>query len=136
MKLKVKEIPREGLEIQQDLAAGEIGLGADEIKLVNPLKVQGEVHKSRGLISADLVVAGKYEFLCARCLDPVVLERKDKFVIHVDIDPTVDYVDLGEEIRQELLLAVSSIVLCKEDCKGLCPSCGVNLNNEKCKCKE
>ncbi len=135
MKIKIKEIPREGLEVDETLSAKEIGFDIDELKVVSPLAVIGEIHKVRELVSAELVVSGKYEFACSRCLDPVVLARKDKFIVHVDIDPTVDFVDFGEEIRQEMLLNISSIVLCKEDCRGLCPSCGVNLNNEKCKCK-
>ncbi len=134
MKIKVKEIPKAGLEIIEELDASAIGFGADELKVVSPLKVEGEVYKKRDLVVADLAVEGQYEFLCARCLEPVSVARQDKFNIHVDIDPTTEFVDLGEEIRQELLLSVSNIVLCKKDCKGLCPSCGVNLNNEKCKC--
>ncbi len=136
MKIKVKGIPQEGLELSEAIDALEIGFGADELKLVSPLKVEGEVYKKRDLVVADLAVEGQYEFLCARCLEPVTVSRKDQFAVHIDIDPSVEFVDLGEEIRQELLLNISTIVLCQNDCKGLCPSCGVNLNNEKCQCKE
>lgn len=136
MKIKVKEIPQEGLELSEAIDALEIGFGADELKVVSPLKVEGEVYKKRDLVVADLAVEGQYEFLCARCLEPVTVSRKDQFAVHIDIDPSVEFVDLGEEIRQELLLNISTIVLCQNDCKGLCPSCGVNLNNEKCQCKE
>ncbi len=136
MKIKVKEIPRDGLEISEELDADAFGFGADEFKVVSPLKVSGHVHKARDLLSAQMAVSAKYEFVCARCLEPVVVSRKDDFEFCVDIDSTTDFVDLGEEIRQEMLLNISMIVLCKEDCKGLCPSCGVNLNNEKCKCKK
>jgi uncharacterized metal-binding protein YceD (DUF177 family) len=136
VKIKVKGIPQEGLELSEAIDALEIGFGADELKLVSPLKVEGEVYKKRDLVVADLAVEGQYEFLCARCLEPVTVSRKDQFAVHIDIDPSVEFVDLGEEIRQELLLNISTIVLCQNDCKGLCPSCGVNLNNEKCQCKE
>lgn len=136
MKIKVKEIPQEGLELSEAIDALEIGFGVDELKVVSPLKVEGEVYKKRDLVVADLAVEGQYEFSCARCLEPVTVSRKDQFAVHIDIDPSVEFVDLGEEIRQELLLNISTIVLCQNDCKGLCPSCGVNLNNEKCHCKE
>ncbi len=135
MKIKIKEIPRTGLEIKESVKAEEIGFRDDEMKVISPLKVRGEVHKARDVVNAKVEVAGKYEFSCARCLEPVVLSRKDVFAIHVEIEPTMDFVDLGEEIRQEMLLDISTIVLCKENCKGICPVCGANLNLEKCKCK-
>jgi uncharacterized protein len=39
-------------------------------------------------------------------------------------------------IRAETMLAVASGVLCQEDCQGLCPTCGVNLNQTTCHCAE
>ncbi|MBV9278997.1 MAG: DUF177 domain-containing protein, partial [Chloroflexi bacterium] len=43
-------------------------------------------------------------------------------------------IDLKEPLRQHLLLAVELMPLCRQDCRGLCPSCGVNLNVEQCAC--
>ncbi|MCC6759018.1 MAG: DUF177 domain-containing protein [Candidatus Omnitrophica bacterium] len=136
MKIKTKDIPKEGLEIKETVTADELGFAIEDLKVLTPLKVVGEIEKTRSSVSAQVEVAGKYEFLCARCLEPVTKQRKDEFDIHVEIEPTDDVVDLGEEIRQELVVSLSPIVLCKEDCKGICPSCGANLNKEKCKCKK
>jgi len=44
-------------------------------------------------------------------------------------------VELDDVIREALVLALPSKPLCNEDCRGLCPNCGVNLNEESCKCK-
>lgn len=136
MKIRTKDIPREGLEIKETLTADELGFNVEDLKVLSPLKVSGEIEKTRNTASAHIEVAGKYEFFCSRCLEPVTKQRKDEFVIHVEIEPTEDTIDLGEEIRQELVLSLSPIVVCKESCKGLCPTCGVNLNNEKCTCKK
>jgi uncharacterized protein len=47
----------------------------------------------------------------------------------------MDFVDITDDIRQELVVALTSgIVLCLPNCKGLCPNCGVNLNEERCHC--
>lgn len=135
MKIKVKEIPRDGLQINETIDAEKIGLIDDEFKVVSPLKITGEVHRSRTTITSELQVSGKYEFSCARCLEKVVVPRKDDIALDTQLEPTDDIFDLGEEIRQEIILDVPNIVLCKPDCRGLCPGCGVNLNNEKCKCK-
>ncbi len=43
-------------------------------------------------------------------------------------------VDLREAVRQNLVLAIELIPLCRDDCLGLCPSCGVNRNLESCSC--
>ncbi len=45
-------------------------------------------------------------------------------------------IDLSTDIRENLLLVIPMKHLCKEDCLGLCPSCGVNLNYETCECKQ
>ncbi|MCX5974184.1 MAG: DUF177 domain-containing protein [Coprothermobacterota bacterium] len=45
-----------------------------------------------------------------------------------------DRLDLGEAIRQNMLLSVPTFPLCKEDCEGLCPGCGTNLNICDCGC--
>lgn len=44
-------------------------------------------------------------------------------------------VDLSDVIREALVLTLPSKPLCDESCRGLCPNCGVNLNEESCKCK-
>ena len=44
-------------------------------------------------------------------------------------------VDLGPLIREQVLLALPTRPLCQEDCRGLCPQCGVNLNHTECDCR-
>ena len=46
-----------------------------------------------------------------------------------------DTIDLGELMRDEFYLALPMKPLCKDDCKGLCPTCGTNWNRETCTCK-
>ena len=46
-----------------------------------------------------------------------------------------DTIDLGELMRDEFYLALPMKPLCRPDCKGLCPMCGVNWNRETCTCK-
>ena len=50
------------------------------------------------------------------------------------IAPETSSIDISEDVRQYLLLAVPLKVLCREECKGLCPRCGVNLNQGHCEC--
>jgi uncharacterized protein len=50
------------------------------------------------------------------------------------ISPNTHEIDLSFGVRESLLLALPMKVLCSEDCKGLCPHCGANLNEESCDC--
>ena len=45
-------------------------------------------------------------------------------------------IDLEPVFREQFVLAVPFAPLCREDCKGLCPHCGTNLNLEQCSCSE
>ncbi|MGB5289790.1 MAG: DUF177 domain-containing protein [Ignavibacteriaceae bacterium] len=59
-------------------------------------------------------------------------EKMDVVYMH----PETDKIDLTEDIRDYALLAVPMKKLCSENCRGLCPNCGINLNDNKCDCKE
>jgi uncharacterized protein len=63
----------------------------------------------------------------------------DLEVEEADLDEQLvegDEVDLTEIIREQILLNLPEQVLCKEDCKGLCPQCGANRNLIDCDCGE
>lgn len=135
MKIKIKDIPKQGLDIEKQIQASEIDLQDEkEYKFDSPLSVSAHIEKINDVILADTKVLGKYGFSCARCLEPVSEKREDHFEISFDYDSELEEINLGEEIRQELIVALFKVVLCAGDCKGLCLSCGANLNKEKCKC--
>lgn len=52
------------------------------------------------------------------------------------IDPDQETIVLDDEVRQTILLAIPLKMLCQDACQGLCPRCGVDLNNEQCQCAE
>ena len=47
-----------------------------------------------------------------------------------------DQIDLAPLVAEQLILALPSRALCREDCQGLCPSCGTNLNLHQCGCAQ
>jgi uncharacterized metal-binding protein YceD (DUF177 family) len=47
----------------------------------------------------------------------------------------LESVDLTEDIRESMILAFPHYPVCNPECKGLCPQCGVNLNNAPCSCQ-
>ncbi|HZS93335.1 MAG TPA: DUF177 domain-containing protein [Chloroflexota bacterium] len=95
------------------------------------------------------------DLVCARCLEtfrgPTAVDFEEEYQPVIDIATGLPSktprnenafsisprhtIDLREALRQHLTLAVDLIPVCRPDCKGLCPTCGVNLNNETCACE-
>lgn len=99
------------------------------------------------------VMRAHVEGTCDRCLDPasfdVSAEVGQYFLFEEpedggDDDDELEYglvsaendVDLGEALDAALIMETPFVVLCREDCKGLCPHCGANLNEGDCGCAE
>lgn len=124
---------------------GDIGL--DE-RFDRPVSVSATLEKtSRQLfLHVELVTAGL--FSCDRCLDELRREVKGNYTItyvpdaeaaegldefevqYIHADTNV--IDLGEDVRQFTLLALQLKMLCREECAGLCPVCGINKNKTSC----
>ena len=136
MKVKVFDIPRDGLTISETVKASEIGLKPEDLKCLTQLAVEAQVEKAENAVIVHAQVQGSYELECSRCLDPIVEECINDFDLYFETDPSTEFVDIGEELRQEIILAFWSKAVCKPDCKGLCPVCGVNLNHEECQCSK
>ncbi len=92
---------------------------------------------------------GEVDAECRRCLTPVRAAVRDDLVAvfaeagdeEVEDDPDVyqldgraQQLDLRPAIREQWLLSVPAFVECRADCKGLCPSCGADLNGDGCEC--
>jgi len=87
---------------------------------------------------------------CARCLDTIdlILEPEVNLILLPEYlphekDEDIDFetykgdeIDLGGYLRELIAMSLPIKVLCVEECKGLCPNCGVNLNLEECSCKD
>lgn len=135
MKFSIRDVTARGLEINQTIPKEGIGLSDEEIDLRSPITVKAKIERVANQILAHTKVKADYGYTCARCLGDFHEELETEYHFDFEVTPQTEYIDLGEEIRQEMILANPSRILCKKDCKGICPGCGVNLNIEKCKCK-
>ena len=136
MKINVKKIPSRGLDLKETVPPSAIGLEPGDIDLLSPLDIHSKVELVQNTVLVHTQVKAKFSFTCARCLEAVEEERIEEFDFDYQIDKTTESIDLGEDIRQEMIIERPVKILCKEDCKGLCSKCGVSLNIETCKCKE
>ena len=105
-----------------------------------PLAPAGDItyRLSAVMAGADLIVTGSASVpvatVCARCLDDIrVPITVKKLCFHFENVKDLE-VDLTDDVREELLLAIPSCFYCSPDCKGICPVCGANLNHASCGC--
>ena len=116
----------------------------------SPMKVNGEITNTAGYMKMTLTMSVDYVAQCARCLSPVAGEFTldlEKTVAPRDLLGDLDedkldefaiiedgFLDMDEQLREELEMEFPMRFLCKEDCKGLCSKCGKNLNEGECDC--
>lgn len=135
LRIAVKDILSAGIELSGTISQADLNIRPEEIKSLVPLAVSAKVKRTATAIQALAQTRGKFEYTCGRCLQACEKDFEEVFDFHYPIDPEVSYIDVGEDVREEVILGFPDKVLCQEECKGLCVTCGVDLNKEKCKCK-
>ncbi len=119
-----------------------------DFELGQPLAVRGRLMDSgQGRYFWKGTLECVVEAACRRCLVPVAVRvAADVEVLFTAqdagddpatylIEPGATELVLDDMVREELLLATPDYVLCREDCAGLCPKCGNDLNEGPCSCE-
>lgn len=159
MKLRIDDITGEAKElafaepelaINRTLAAGPV----HEFSLTEPVAVVVSYYRA----GTELLLNGELKAttiaVCARCAEEfetlstrnfryilvprVIGEHNGRDERGDDLEFAVydgDEVDLGPLVQEQVLLALPTRPLCREDCRGLCPQCGLNLNEHQCACR-
>jgi len=153
----VARLRRSPGQVAHEVRRGEVALagpldeaGIDPGRSVVPAGAEAECDVMlvpfAGGIDVDGTVSAPWVGICRRCAEPVSGELR----IHVheryadaplagpsdeEIYPIVDDdIDLGPLVRDALVLELPMAPLCRQDCAGLCPQCGANLNEGACGC--
>lgn len=154
MRFKTKDIGEEGVEVRVPVTGAWLEAASPDIEArpaPHGLEVRGRLHRTSDgyLLRAD--VRGALTVPCARCLEQAALPVDAPVVVqYVERDPKGsdeddesdvvsfegDVIDIGPEVRDEILLALPIGPLCREDCAGICPVCGGNRNSKPCDCEE
>lgn len=131
MKIKINDIPKEGLNVEESQDAAALDLARDDLKFVTPIRLSAFVSRDKDEAYAHVTASGKMEAVCGRCLSAYTIDFKKDFDFSYDLrGKTV--LDLTDDIRSEIILEYPVKPLCKEDCRGLCQVCGKNLNEGDC----
>ncbi len=123
----------------------------DDSRPTSPIQIRGRLSVAGpGLFHWHGTMEGDVAMECSRCLGNASAHVTDETHIifadagneEVEDDPDVhlldersDQLDLRPALREQWLLNVPAYALCREDCKGLCPTCGAELNLAPCSCK-
>jgi uncharacterized protein len=162
MFIKIKDLELRKLPFDETFAPGAIDLGPD-VEQKSPLHAEGRAeliteHRGGKDVVEDIRLVGKFStdlsVLCARCLESVdqhLAEEFDLLYRPLGVDAKGDDASIGraeteigyyqgegllleDTLKEQILLALPVKLLCRSDCKGLCPHCGRNLNVESCDC--
>ena len=131
----------------------ELDLSDYELFSVKPFQtkvwIKGMAQNRAGIVSLNMNCSFLMSLCCDRCLDEFekafsydfshILVRE----LYSDEADENDYIvveedklDLKELALSDILLSLPTKILCKEDCLGLCPMCGTNLNHDACQCNK
>ena len=146
MVIDVKKLKRSGKEncsFHFDYEADDSAITLPDAEYSRPVSVNGTLTLGGNEVWAEGEIEYFVSTKCSRCLDDVIFHNIVEFDETFSEDDNADgaylysrgLVDLTEMVNEKLLLSFPVSVLCKEDCKGICSGCGVNLNHEDCKCK-
>jgi uncharacterized protein len=163
MKIQVKDVGKAGRHETGEVSVQELPLLVDVMRVGGvtfSAPVSYDIRLTRKGDDAVLAtgsVATRAELNCSRCLEPTTtdirVDMKTMFEPAADASPLPndavvdltsddmdradidgDAIDLRFPIQEEIISALPFRLLCREDCKGLCPECGANLNETTCDC--
>ena len=131
--------------------AQDVGFEFEEVQVQAPLAIDVVLFRTDRDVFADAKISAQTRLQCRRCLEffDYLLEASFSVQYQLTHDPLMvsdpfrdigiryyigDYIDTAEDIRESLVLELPLWPLCSEGCRGLCPTCGTNLNQGQCGC--
>jgi uncharacterized protein len=122
------------LVLEEDLNPEDLDMDIGVMHYSNELNLKVEAWKEEDDLTVQVHVEGEREFTCSLCLEEFNNVFEKDISLHYDIKG-LNSVTIDQDVRDELIADHPIRILCKADCRGLCPLCGVNLNQGQCDCK-
>ena len=154
MILDLTHIRQPETEFSREYPAEAFDGRASQFRVTEPVSLRFTVHKDKNRYRLVGTLSTNLELTCSRCVEPFQLPIDSRFDVRYlpqsantgeereieedDLSDAFyrdDQIDLGQLIDEQFYLALPMKPLCGDDCKGLCPNCGVNLNLETCDCE-
>ena len=142
---KIINAPGERMAFQFELDLSGVDFGG-MYPIREPVVVTGQARNTAGMLTLEMEMSTVLKSVCDRCMKPFDNPRRVSYQCLLDdapeeendeIVPLVNHtLDAGELAKTIFILEMDTKTLCSEDCKGLCPGCGVDLNQGSCTCKK
>lgn len=157
MQIEIERLDAAGEPFAHTYRPEELGLDDEQARLASEARVEGRATRKSSEVRLRGRLSATVEIDCDRCVAPVALPLDVEFdtpfvpaesetgagenveLGRADLDLSFyegEAIDLDELVREQIYLALPTRQLCREDCKGLCPTCGANLNVEGCSCAQ
>lgn len=147
LKINVTDIQREigySQEVRGEIAFEDILWQGEPLRFKGPMHIEGKITNGGEMLVLEAVVRGTVILMCGLCMES--FEHTLDFPFEARLKKTSeeenpDYflyqgyeIDISDIVMEFLLLEIPSRRRCREDCKGLCPECGQDLNANACQC--
>jgi len=120
-------------EVRADYDPKPLDLEFVDLKYTKPLHLEGEIEKGIDTLVFRGALTGKIARVCGRCLRAAEDAFHRPFEFYYEIKGK-EYVETLEDLREILILDHPISFICRPGCKGLCPHCGMKLNEKPCRC--
>lgn len=148
MKINIASVLKNDGASQQfstSVELGEFDLMGSTLRFAKPVTVNGKILNIGGTLEISAQIDGEYITQCSRCGESVnmtlsadLFESVENDFSDVDdecISVSGNIIDITGSVNAAIFNSIPLQFLCSEECKGLCPVCGINLNKEECNCE-
>lgn len=156
MNIRIIDIPPEGLSIEAEIPKAAFPVLSEivrsgECAFLTPLHLQATAKRTKDVVEVAGRLRIRLQLACSRCLAEYESDLETDFTLTyipemstsdsaaLEAGDCLPYsgekIDLTEGLQEALVMALPRKPLCKPSCKGLCAGCGVNLNEEACRCE-
>ena len=155
LSLNLAKIRTPDERVEREYQPEVLGVDPDTYRVVALVSLGFDIHKDKDTFHLVGRVKTAIELGCSRCLEPFQMPVDAPFDLRYeprasdaaggeheihsgDFDTALyenDEIDLGQLMQEQIFLTLPMKPLCAQECRGLCPSCGTNLNKAACDCQ-
>jgi DUF177 domain-containing protein len=155
MRIEFESGGESGRQFSKTYEGGQLDFDESELRLLEPIEVKGRIRHKSAEVELSGELRTRVAVPCDRCLreveTPIEVDFAERFITAVswrneelhelskdDLNLGLvsdEAIELDDVVREEILLALPSQVLCDQSCKGICPSCGADRNAGDCSCE-
>lgn len=154
MRIELESPEDSGGRFARTYESEQLSFDESELRLIEPVEVKGRIRRKNGEVELSGELHTKGLVPCARCLKeveiPIDVDFAERFAAAVswrheeqhelskddlNLGLVEEAIELDDVVKEEILLALPTQVLCDQNCKGICPGCGSDRNAGDCNCK-